>query len=58
MRRFILGIIATLAVLALGGLAIATLGFLPTNADSVPPRWSAASPTPPWTPPWSATPRV
>ncbi len=38
MRNFILGIVVTLILLLLGGLAIATLGFLPTNADSVPPR--------------------
>ena len=38
MRNFILGIIATLLLLFLGGLAIATLGFLPTNADSSPPK--------------------
>jgi mono/diheme cytochrome c family protein len=38
MRNFILGIIATLLLLFLGGLAIATLGFLPTNADSIPPK--------------------
>ncbi|MBZ5650819.1 MAG: cytochrome c [Acidobacteriia bacterium] len=38
MRNFILGVVITLLVLLLGGLAIATLGFLPTNADSVPPK--------------------
>ena len=38
MRNFILGIAVTLLLLLLGGLAIATLGFLPTNADSVPPK--------------------
>ena len=38
MRNFILGIIVTLLLLFLGGLAIATLGFLPTNADSTPPK--------------------
>jgi mono/diheme cytochrome c family protein len=38
MRNLILGVVITLLALLLGGLAIATLGFLPTNADSVPPR--------------------
>ena len=38
MRNFILGVVVTLLLLLLGGLAIATLGFLPTNADSVPPK--------------------
>ena len=38
MRKFILGIIATLVVLGLGGLSVATLGLMPTNADATPPR--------------------
>jgi mono/diheme cytochrome c family protein len=38
MRNFILGVIVTLLLLFLGGLAIATLGLLPTNADSTPPK--------------------
>ena len=38
MRNFIIGVVLTLLLLFLGGLAIATLGFLPTNADSVPPK--------------------
>lgn len=38
MRNFILGIVVTLLLLFLGGLAIATLGLLPTNADSTPPK--------------------
>jgi thiosulfate dehydrogenase len=38
MRNFILGIVITLLLLFLGALAIATLGFLPTNADSTPPK--------------------
>ena len=37
MRNFILGAIIILLLLLMGGLAIATLGFLPTNADSTPP---------------------
>jgi mono/diheme cytochrome c family protein len=38
MRNFILGIIVTLSVLGLFGLAEATLGLVPTNADATPPR--------------------
>jgi len=38
MRNFILGVIITLLLLGLGGLAVAMLGLLPTNADSSPPR--------------------
>ncbi len=38
MRNFILGVVVTLLLLLLGGLAIAMLGFLPTNADSAPPK--------------------
>ena len=38
MRNFILGVVITLVLLVLGGLAIAMLGLLPTNADSSPPR--------------------
>ena len=38
MRNFILGAVIILLLLFLGGLAIATLGFLPTNADSTPPK--------------------
>jgi mono/diheme cytochrome c family protein len=36
MRNFIVGIIVTLLVLALGGLAFALLGFAPTSADAIP----------------------
>ena len=36
MRSFTLGIIVTLLVLVLGGLAFALLGFLPSNADANP----------------------
>jgi mono/diheme cytochrome c family protein len=39
MRKFILGVIVTLLVLILGGLGLATLGFLPTYANVAPPRW-------------------
>ncbi len=38
MRNFIFGVVVTLLLLFLGGLGIATLGFLPTNADSTPPN--------------------
>jgi mono/diheme cytochrome c family protein len=38
MRNFILGIMVTLLAIVLGGLAIATFGLMPTNADAVPPR--------------------
>ena len=44
MRKFIPGIIATLLVLGLGGLAVATLGFMPTNADATPLDSSAVLP--------------
>jgi mono/diheme cytochrome c family protein len=37
MGKFIFGIIVTLLVIVLGGLAVAMLGLLPTNADAVPP---------------------
>jgi thiosulfate dehydrogenase len=36
MRSFTLGIIVTLLVLVLGGLAFALLGFMPSNADANP----------------------
>lgn len=36
MRNFILGIVVTLAVLILGGLGFALLGFIPTNANATP----------------------
>jgi mono/diheme cytochrome c family protein len=38
MRNFILGITVTLLVIGLFGLAEATLGLVPTNADATPPR--------------------
>src|SRR5438874_11315521 len=37
MRNFVLGVIVTLAVIILGGLAFLMLGFFPTHADTVPP---------------------
>ena len=41
MRNFILGVVVTLAVLILGGLGAALLGFIPTNANATPPRIEA-----------------
>jgi thiosulfate dehydrogenase len=38
MRNFVLGIVITLIVLGVGGLALATFGYIPTNADAIPPR--------------------
>jgi mono/diheme cytochrome c family protein len=38
MRSFILGVVITLLLLLLVGMAIAMLGFLPTNADSKPSK--------------------
>ena len=38
MRNFILGIIVTLLIISLGGLAFLSFGFMPTNADATPPR--------------------
>jgi thiosulfate dehydrogenase len=37
MRYFVLGIVATFLLLALGGLVIEEFGLMPTNADSIPP---------------------
>ena len=54
MRNFIVGVIVTLLVLGLGGLAIAMLGLLPRTLIPARPESSAASPCPPWMPPWSA----
>jgi mono/diheme cytochrome c family protein len=36
MRNFILGVVITLAVLVLGGLAYMSMGMFPTNADATP----------------------
>ena len=38
MRNFILGVVISLLLLLLVGMAVAMLGFLPTNADSTPPK--------------------
>src|SRR5262249_11535019 len=38
MKRFIWGVIFTILVLVVGGLGLALLGFLPTNANTTPPR--------------------
>jgi mono/diheme cytochrome c family protein len=37
MRSFILGVIVTLAILMLGGIAFLLLGLMPTSADATPP---------------------
>jgi len=39
MGKFFLGVVVTLAVLVLGGLGFAMLGFFPTAANIEPPRW-------------------
>ncbi len=39
MRNFFLGVLVTLAVLILGGLGFALLGFIPTNANTAPPKF-------------------
>ncbi len=41
MRNFILGVVITLAVLILGGLGAALLGFIPTHANANPPRFES-----------------
>src|ERR1700691_3847616 len=38
MGKFLLGVIVTLLVLILGGLGLAMLGFIPTNATVAPPH--------------------
>lgn len=38
MGKFVLGVVVTLVVLALGALGFATLGFFPTKADVPPPQ--------------------
>jgi mono/diheme cytochrome c family protein len=38
MRNFIVGVVVTLLVLILAGLAFLNLGYMPTNADATPPR--------------------
>ena len=37
MRNFVLGVVVTLVVIILGGLAYLMLGFFPTSADATPP---------------------
>ena len=39
MGKIILGIVLTLAVLAIGGSGLALLGFMPTRANKQPPDW-------------------
>jgi mono/diheme cytochrome c family protein len=41
MRNLILGVVLTLAVLILGGLAYLSMGFFPTNADATPTAMEA-----------------
>lgn len=38
MRKFLLGVIVTLLVLAVGGIGAALMGFIPTHANATPPR--------------------
>jgi mono/diheme cytochrome c family protein len=38
MKNFLIGVIFVLLVVAVGGLAYALLGYIPTNADADPPR--------------------
>src|SRR5271167_5176032 len=38
MRNFILGIVITILVWLIGGLGVALLGFVPTNANTAPPK--------------------
>jgi len=38
MRNFILGVIVAIVVLLIGGLGLALLGFIPTNANATPPK--------------------
>jgi len=38
MRNFISGVVVTLLVLAIGGAGLALLGFIPTNANTAPPK--------------------
>jgi mono/diheme cytochrome c family protein len=39
MGKFILGFIVALLAVILGGLGLATLGFIPTTANVAPPHW-------------------
>jgi len=38
MQKFVLGIVVTLLLIVLAGVAVAMLGLMPTNADATPPR--------------------
>lgn len=38
MRNFIFGVVVTILVLAIGGTGLALLGFIPTNANTTPPK--------------------
>ena len=39
MRKFFWGVIITLLVIVVGGLAYALLGYMPTRANATPPKW-------------------
>jgi mono/diheme cytochrome c family protein len=39
MRKFMWGVVFTLLVIGVGGLAFALLGYMPTSADATPPKW-------------------
>jgi mono/diheme cytochrome c family protein len=39
MRSFLLGVVTTVLIIAIGGAAVVLLGLMPTRADSDPPRW-------------------
>ena len=41
MRSFLLGVITTVLIVAIGGAAVVLLGLMPTGADSDPPRWES-----------------
>lgn len=39
MSKFVLGVVVTILVLLIAGAGMALLGYMPTNADAVPPAW-------------------
>ena len=41
MRNFVLGVVVTIVVLLIGALGLALLGFLPTRANSTPPKFES-----------------
>lgn len=54
MSKFILGMMITAAVLLLGGLGFAMLGFFPTRANTSRLEWSSDWPAERSTLPWNA----